>query len=186
MYLVGTGSGLDLDSQFAKQDWIRTQKNQSPNTSTIQSCPPIFKKIAARSSPDPAKIGFSADPVLIRADLLPSLHCTVVGSALYWEPHKSLKHDRECLTELLEHACFQPNAIQLIQLAEVDWESDDRDSSGKEVWLFVLSLVQPFLFLFDAKTTTVGQVTLFKLICSKNDGLINSFNNFACRLTTPS
>ena len=31
--LVGNGSGSDLDSQFAKQDWIRTQKNQSPNTS---------------------------------------------------------------------------------------------------------------------------------------------------------
>jgi len=31
--LVGTGSGLDSDSQFAKPDWIRTQKNQSPNTS---------------------------------------------------------------------------------------------------------------------------------------------------------
>jgi len=32
--LIGTGSGLDSDSQFAKQDWIRTQKNQSPNTSS--------------------------------------------------------------------------------------------------------------------------------------------------------
>jgi len=31
---VGTGSGLDSDSQFAKEDWIRTQKNQSPNPST--------------------------------------------------------------------------------------------------------------------------------------------------------
>ena len=48
-----------------------------------------------------------------------------------------------------------------------------RDSSGKEVGWFVLSLVQPFLFLFDAKTTTVEQITLFKLICSKNDGVIN-------------
>jgi len=47
------------------------------------------------------------------------------------------------------------------------------DSSGKEVGWFVLSLVQPFLFLFDAKTTTVEQITLFKLICSKNDGVIN-------------
>jgi len=48
-----------------------------------------------------------------------------------------------------------------------------RDSSGKEVGWFVLSLVEPFLFLFDAKTTTVEQVTLFKLICCKNDGLID-------------
>jgi len=47
-----------------------------------------------------------------------------------------------------------------------------RDSSGKEALWFVLSLVQPFLFLFDARTTTVEQITLFKLICS-NDGLIN-------------
>jgi len=47
-----------------------------------------------------------------------------------------------------------------------------RDSSGQEIGWFVLSLVQPFLFLFDAKTTTVEQVTLFKLICSKNGRLI--------------
>jgi len=46
------------------------------------------------------------------------------------------------------------------------------DSSGKEVGWFVLSLVQPFLYLFDAKTTTVEQISLFKLICSKNDELI--------------
>ena len=31
--------------------------------------PPIFKKIVVPSSPDPSKIGFSADPVLIRAHL---------------------------------------------------------------------------------------------------------------------
>ena len=49
----------------------------------------------------------------------PSLHCTVIVFALDWESHKSLKHDRECLTELLERACFQPCAIQRIQLAEV-------------------------------------------------------------------
>ena len=35
--LVGTGSGLDSDSQFAKPDWTRTQKNQSPNTSSINT-----------------------------------------------------------------------------------------------------------------------------------------------------
>jgi len=46
------------------------------------------------------------------------------------------------------------------------------DSSGKEVGWFVLSLVQPFLHLFDAKTITVEQISLFKLISSKNDGLI--------------
>jgi len=34
--LAGTGTGIDLDSQFAKQDWIRTQKNQSPNNSTAR------------------------------------------------------------------------------------------------------------------------------------------------------
>jgi len=31
---------------------------------------------------------------------------------------------------------------------------------------------QLFLYLFDAKTTTVEQISLFKLIFSKNDGLI--------------
>jgi len=45
---------------------------------------------------------------------------------LEWESHKSLKHDRECLTELLERALFQPYAIQRIQLAEVGWESDNK------------------------------------------------------------
>jgi len=47
-----------------------------------------------------------------------------------------------------------------------------RDSSGKGVGWFELRLVQPFLYLFDAKTTTVEQISLFKLICSTNDGLI--------------
>jgi len=37
--------------------------------SPIQSCAPIFKKIAVRSSPDPNKIGFSPERVLIRAQL---------------------------------------------------------------------------------------------------------------------
>jgi len=49
----------------------------------------------------------------------PTLHCTVIGFALDCESHKSLKHDRECLAELLERACFQPYPIQRIQLAEV-------------------------------------------------------------------
>jgi len=47
---------------------------------------------------------------------------------LDWEFHKSLKHNREYLTELLECAFFQPYAIQRIQLAEVDWESDNKGS----------------------------------------------------------
>ena len=32
-----------------------------------------------------------------------------------------------------------------------------------------LSLVQHFLYLFDAKTTTVEQINLLKLMCSKNE-----------------
>jgi len=70
---------------------------------------------------------------------LPSLHCTVIVFALEWEFHRSLKHYRECLTELLEHACFQSYPIQRIQLAEVGWEPIIRDSGGKEVGWFVLS-----------------------------------------------
>jgi len=35
---------------------------------------------------------------------LTSLHCSVVGFSLDWESDKSLRHDRECLTELLERA----------------------------------------------------------------------------------
>jgi len=82
-----------------------------------------------------------------------------------------LKHDRECLTELLERAFFQPHAIQRIQVAEVGWESDNKGFERKRRWWFVLSLGQLFLYLFDAKTTNVEQISLFKLICSKNDGL---------------
>jgi len=81
-------------------------------------------------------------------DQLPSLHCTVIVFALDWESHKSLKHDRECLTELLERALFQPHAIQRIQLAELGWESH-KGFERKRGWV-VLSLVQPFLYLFDA------------------------------------
>jgi len=36
--VVGAGSGLDLDSKFAKQDWTQTQENQSPNTSGKHAC----------------------------------------------------------------------------------------------------------------------------------------------------
>jgi len=57
---------------------------------------------------------------------LSTLHCTVMRFALEWESHKSLKHDGECLTELLERAFLQPYAIQRIQLAEVDWESENK------------------------------------------------------------
>ena len=59
------------------------------------------------------------------------------------------------------------------------------DSIENDVGWFVLSLGRPFLYLFDAKTTTVEQISLFKLIFSKNDRLIY-LNSFACRLTTPS
>jgi len=54
-----------------------------------------------------------------------------MGFALDWESHKSFKHDRECLTELLERAFFQPYAIQRIQLAEVDWESHNKGFDWK-------------------------------------------------------
>jgi len=42
---------------------------------------------------------------------LPTLQCTVIGFALDWEFHKSLKHDRERLTELLELAFVQPRDV---------------------------------------------------------------------------
>jgi len=64
---------------------------------------------------------------------LPSLHCTVIGFALDWESHKSLKHDRECLTELHERSFFQPYPIQRIQLAEIGWESDDKGFERKRL-----------------------------------------------------
>jgi len=58
--------------------------------------------------------------------------------ALDWESHKSLKHDREYLTELLERACFQPHAIQRIQLAEVGWESDIKGFERKRGWVICI------------------------------------------------
>jgi len=68
---------------------------------------------------------------------LPTLHCTVKGFALDWESHKSLKHDRECFTELLECAFFQPYAIQRIQLAEEGWASDNKGLIENDVGWFV-------------------------------------------------
>jgi len=62
---------------------------------------------------------------------LPSLHCTVIGFALDWESHKSLKHDHERLTELLERALLQAYPIQRIQLAAVGWESDGKGFKRK-------------------------------------------------------
>jgi len=66
---------------------------------------------------------------------LPTLHCTVIGFALDREAHKLLRRDRECLTELLERAFFQPHAIQRIQLAEVDWESGNMGFERKRGWV---------------------------------------------------
>jgi len=103
---------------------------------------------------------------------LPTLHCTVIGFGLDWESHRSLKHDRECLTELPERAFCQPHAIQRIQPSEVGWESDNKRFERKRGWVVCVSLGQPILYLSDAKTTTVAQISLFKLICSKNHGLI--------------
>jgi len=37
---------------------------------------------------------------------LPSLHCSFIGFPLDWESHKSLKHDRECLTSCLSAHVF--------------------------------------------------------------------------------
>jgi len=63
------------------------------------------------------------------------LNCTVTGFALDWESHKSLKHDRQCLTELLEHPLCQPCPIQRIQLAEVGWECDDKVFERNRGWV---------------------------------------------------
>jgi len=65
---------------------------------------------------------------------------------------------------------FSTIPIQRIQLAEVGWESDDEGFERKRGWVVCMSLVQPFRYLFDAKTTTVEHISLFKLICSKSDG----------------
>jgi len=79
--------------------------------------------------------------------ILPSLHYTVIEFALDWESHKSLKHDREYLTELLERACFQPRAIQWIQLAEVGWESDKKGFERKRGWVVCIKSCANFSVL---------------------------------------
>jgi len=90
---------------------------------------------------EPDRTGFQKKLNRIRygypncVDHLPSLHCTVIGFALNWESHKSLRHDCECLTELLERAFFQPYPIQRIQLAEVGWEYDDKGFGQKTGWV---------------------------------------------------
>jgi len=56
------------------------------------------------------------------------LRGTVVRIALDCESDKSLRHDGECLTELLECEFFEPCPIQRIQVAEVGWESDNKGS----------------------------------------------------------
>jgi len=66
---------------------------------------------------------------------------------LDWESHKSLKHGRECLTELLERACFQPYAIQRIQLAEVGWESDNKGFEWKRGWVVCIKSCVTFSVL---------------------------------------
>ena len=58
--------------------------------------PPILKKNAVQSSPDPAKIGFSPDPVLIRAHL-----CTPAVPAgkynFFYFPAETARLDKPCL-----------------------------------------------------------------------------------------
>jgi len=87
-----------------------------------------------------------ADRVLPESQL-PSLHCTVIGFALDWESHKSLKHDRECLTELLERAFFQTYPIQRIQLAEVGCESDNKGLERKRGWVVCIKSCATFSVL---------------------------------------
>jgi len=72
---------------------------------------------------------------MMRTTQLPTLHCTVIGFALDRESHKSLKHDCECLTELLERAFFPPYPIQRIQLGKVGWESEDKGFEQKRSWV---------------------------------------------------
>ena len=48
---------------------IITLKQQKFSQSDPVLIRQFYKKIAVRSSPDPAKIGFSLDPILIRAHL---------------------------------------------------------------------------------------------------------------------
>ena len=94
---------------------------------------------------------------------LPSLHCTVIGFALDWESHKSLKHDRECLTELLERACFQPYAIHRIQLAEVCWESDNKGFEWKRDWVVCIKSCATFSVLVSCQNHyrgTMGAILL--------------------------
>jgi len=82
---------------------------------------------------------YSMSSIMNWGNHIPSLHCTVIGFALDWESHKSLKHDHECFTELLAHAFFQPYPIQRIQPAEVGGESDDKGFERKRGWVVCIN-----------------------------------------------
>ena len=119
---------------------------------------PVIRNAMATMSDICVFLSRSAQHVSIFQEL-PSFHRTVIGFALDWESRKSLKHDRECLTELLERACYR--------------ESDNKGFEWKRGWVVWIKSCATFSVLFDGKTTTVEQITLFQLICSKNDSSID-------------
>jgi len=51
-------------------------------------------------------------------------------------------------TELLERACFQPHAIQRIQLAEVGWEPENKGFERKRGWVVCIKSCATFSVLF--------------------------------------
>ena len=83
--LVGTGSGVDSDSKFAKQDWTRIQKNQCPHTSAAPKASVLCHFcIIARLNDRAGKqnTNGSPQPESCWTCRLACLRCTIIGWCL--------------------------------------------------------------------------------------------------------
>ena len=76
-------------------------------------------------------------------------------TALLWDSrwignptnHSSTTASVSPRTELLERAFFQPHAVQRIQLAEVDWKSDNKGFDWKWCWVACIKSLTTFSVL---------------------------------------
>jgi len=68
---------------------------------------------------------------------------------------------------------FKTQELQATFWLKNNFQKFNSRLSAKEIGWFVLTLGQRFLYLYDAVSTTMEELSLFKLICSKNDGLIH-------------
>ena len=107
---------------------------------------------SVRSSPDPAKIGFSPDPVLFRAHLCePGAHVTLLGSRLYLDHFNVVASGTASLMQsmqlkfsniLLKNDMFRPRRLLLLPKITSDpdpvfrkFESGSDSGVKRNFWL---------------------------------------------------